>query len=676
MRGRPRFSLEEIFFLIAIGVYLGVRLVGLSAYPIAFLGDEAVQVVDAARLVENGFRDEYGDLLPTYLRNGPYLNLGVSVYLQVVPYWLFGFSEVVARGVTVVVTLSGAVALSLLLRDVFRVRLWWTGVLLLSMAPAWFLHSRTALEAPIGCSFYAWFIALYLRFRVTETPWALYGAVAFGGLTFYSYAPLKVVVVVTTLLLLLSDARWLSARREVVGRAAVLVAIIALPELRFQLAHTGANIDQLRKLGSYMVDPELGVMDKVRRYGNLYARGLDPRYWYDPEQHTDLPRHVMSGYGNLLLATAPLALIGLVRALMRVRDTRFRAILLVTVAAPSGAAIVEIEMPRSLVVVIPLTLLTALGLDVICAALARVVRRSIVAIATLVVLSLLNVGMLADALRNGPTWYHDYGLYGLQFGGRQIAGAARAELDRHPDRNVVVSSSWGNASDTVMAFFLPDESRVRVENVRSLTPATTLRADLGTTTFVISPEELHHLRTDPAFAMPEVVGTIALPDGRPGFLLVHARYSRRAQSVVAARRRALRRPVTEDATINGARVKVSHTPFDGGAVEQLFDDNVFTYVRTADAKIMEVRIVFDRPRPIRRVRVDADEPVLAVQARVEAAADAPHRAAASTVGRRGQQMVVVTLGRDVVLARSLVLRILDPTEAADRHVVVREITLD
>lgn len=673
---RPRFSLEEVCFLIAIGVYLGVRFVGLSAYPIAFLGDEAVQVVDAARLVENGFRDEYGDLLPTYLRNGPYLNLGVSVYLQVVPYWLFGFSEAVARGVTVVVTLSGAVALSLLLRDVFRVRLWWTGVLLLSMAPAWFLHSRTALEAPIGCSFYAWFIALYLRFRVSETPRALYGAVAFGGLTFYSYSPLKVVVVVTTLLLLLSDARWLISRRQVVGRAAVLVAIIALPELRFQLAHAGASIDQLRSLGSYMVDPKLGVMDKVRRYGNLYARGLDPRYWYDPDQKADLRRHVMSGYGNLLLATAPLALIGLVRALMHVRDTRFRAILLVTMASPSGAALVEIELPRSLVVVIPLTLLTALGLDVICASLARVVRGSIVAIATLVVLSVLNVGMLADALRNGPTWYHDYGLYGLQFGGRQIAGAARAELDQHPDRNVVVSSSWGNASDTVMAFFLPDQSSVRVENFESLTPATTLRADLRTTTFVISPEELHHLRVDPAFQTPEVVGTIALPDGRPGFMLVHARYSRRAQSVVAARQRALHRAVTDDATINGARVEVTHTPFDGGSVQQLFDANVFTYVRTADAKIMEIRIAFDRPRPLRRIRVDADEPLLAVAARVDPAADAPHRAAASAVGRRGQQTVVLTLGRDGVLARGLVLRISDPTGLADRHVVVREITLD
>ena len=115
---------------------------------------------------------------------------------------------------------------------------------------------------------------------------------------------------------------------------------------------------------------------------------------------------------------------------------------------------------------------------------------------------------------------HDYGLYGLQFGGRQIAGAAHDELDQHPDRNVVVSSSWGNASDTVMAFFLPDESRVRVENVGLLDAATTLRTDLGTTTFVITPEELHDLRTDPAFETPEVVGTIALPDGRPGFLLV------------------------------------------------------------------------------------------------------------------------------------------------------------
>ena len=85
-----RLSPETFCAAAALSLFLATRLVGLTSYPVAFLGDEAVQVVDAAALVDNGFRDEFGDLLPTYLRNGPYLNLGTSVYLQIVPYWCSG----------------------------------------------------------------------------------------------------------------------------------------------------------------------------------------------------------------------------------------------------------------------------------------------------------------------------------------------------------------------------------------------------------------------------------------------------------------------------------------------------------------------------------------------------------------------------------------------------------
>ena len=484
-----RLSLATVCFATSLAVYVGVRLVGLTEWPISFIGDEAIQVADAASLSANGFRDQYGDLLPTYLRNGPYLNLGLSVYLQLVPYWLFGYSELAARAVTVVVTLFGAAALAFALRQAFGIRLWWTGVLLLSAVPAWFLHSRTALEAPIGCSFYAWFLALYLRFRASGSPWALYGAVVAGALAFYSYAPLKVVVVATAVLLALSDARWLVRRGPTCVRALALAAVLALPELRFQLLHEGANVDQLRVLGSYIVDPELGAEEKLRRYVREHAVGLSPGYWFDPDEPRELPRHTMAGYGNALVATAPLALVGIVQALARIRDPRYRALLLATLAAPVGAALVQIQLPRSLAVVVPLTLLTALGLDTVATALTRVVRERLVAVATLALLCAVNVFMVADALRDGPTWYRDYGLYGMQFGGREIGDAVREQLEREPSTRVVVTSSWGNASDVVIRFFVPDEPRVVIENPEGVIDPGVLRPDVEWTLFVLAEEE-------------------------------------------------------------------------------------------------------------------------------------------------------------------------------------------
>ena len=93
----------------ALAVYLLVRFTALDSFPIYFFTDEAVQTVRAAELVRDGFStgDEF---LPTYFVNGGQYNLSVSVYLQLIPYLLFGKSVWVTRGVSVLVGLIAALA--------------------------------------------------------------------------------------------------------------------------------------------------------------------------------------------------------------------------------------------------------------------------------------------------------------------------------------------------------------------------------------------------------------------------------------------------------------------------------------------------------------------------------------------------------------------------------------
>lgn len=82
----------SILFGLALLIYLITRLIGLSDYPIYFFTDEALHAILADSLVENGFRYQ-GQLLPTYLPFGSSFGLNsVSVYLQVIPYLLFGKS--------------------------------------------------------------------------------------------------------------------------------------------------------------------------------------------------------------------------------------------------------------------------------------------------------------------------------------------------------------------------------------------------------------------------------------------------------------------------------------------------------------------------------------------------------------------------------------------------------
>jgi hypothetical protein len=92
LRGLWPYSLAGTLFGLALLLYLATRLIGLADYPIYFFSDEAIQTLHAADLIRDGFQDEEGTFLPTYFKNGPFYNLSLSVYLQVLPYLLFGKS--------------------------------------------------------------------------------------------------------------------------------------------------------------------------------------------------------------------------------------------------------------------------------------------------------------------------------------------------------------------------------------------------------------------------------------------------------------------------------------------------------------------------------------------------------------------------------------------------------
>ena len=181
---------------LALLLYLVVRLIQIDDYPIYFFTDEAVQTVQAADLVRDGFYSAEHEFLPTYFYNGYQYNLSTSVYLQVLPYMLFGKSVVLTRSVAASATLLGALAVGLILRRVFAMPYAWCAVLLFSITPAWFLHSRTAFETGLSVTFYALFLYFYLVYR-TSNPRSLYPAILAAALTFYSYSPARMVIGVT-----------------------------------------------------------------------------------------------------------------------------------------------------------------------------------------------------------------------------------------------------------------------------------------------------------------------------------------------------------------------------------------------------------------------------------------------------------------------------------------------
>jgi len=581
-------------------LYLPIRLIALPEFPIFFFTDEAVQTVRAADLVRDGFRGHSGELLPTYFQNGPQYNLGVSVYLQVLPYLWFGKSVFVTRATSVLITLLAALAVGLTLKNIFRSRAAWAGVLVLSVTPTWFLHSRTAFETVIATSFYALFLYFYLRYR-NGRSWALYAATLLAGLTFYSYSPAQMVIAVTIVLLFISDFKYHWQNRRLVAPALLLGLFLVLPYIRFQVLHPGETMRQLQLVNSYWIQ-DITTAQKLAHFFGEYLRGLNPLYWYDPIPQ-GLERHIMLGYGYLWRPGLPFVLAGLVIALWRIRQPAYRVVLIALLAAPSGAALAHIGITRVMFMVIPAAILAGLGFSWLLDWLTKTAQPrfprlpvyGFVSISVFLLLVWASFFMLKDALRNGPTWFENYGMHGMQYGARQLFSEVGDYLREHPEAKLIVSPTWGNGTDVIARFFFADPLPFAMGNIVGYIEDYQPIGEQDV--FVMTPEEMEQAVQSGKFTGLQVERTLQYPNGQDGFFFTRLRYVDDIQQVMAEELEQRRILLEELVALPGnEQARVRFSVLDMGSIQHAFDGDPDTLIRTQGANPMRVILKFDKPR--------------------------------------------------------------------------------
>lgn len=706
-------AIPAVLFTLALLVYLATRLIGLTDFPIYFFTDEAVQTVLAADLVRDGLRDYDRVLLPTFFKNGTQYNLGVSVYLQVLPYLLFGKSVFVTRAVSVLVTLLAAGGVGILLRDFFKIRYWWTGVLLLSITPAWFLHSRTAFETVLMVSFYTGALYAYLLYRC-RSPHYLYACLILAGLAFYSYSPGQAVVVLTGLILLLVDARYHWQNRNTVLGGALLAILLALPYLRFRFLHPTALEEHLSNLSSYWVLP-LPLKEKLARFGSEYLFGLNPSYWFVPNER-DLARHRFGEVSHLLRFTLPLLVIGLILSLRRLRSPAHRLALIAALVSPTGGALAQIGITRVLVFVIPAALFSSLGLDWLLNWLAKYMPRlghlirgtpangrvensstnhpgngaaqtgnsttentgtekslhGLVAITTFAILVLINFGMMREALVNGATWHRDYGLGGMQYGAKQVFSAVKDYLRQHPGETVIVSPTWANGTDVVARFFfndpLPFQMGSVVGHIERRLPLTL------ETLFVMTPEEFELARSSEKFKTIDVEKTLPYPDGRPGFYFTHLEYVDNIDEILAAEQAARQVLLQGEIDWQGQRVQIRYPNLDIGEIWNAFDGDLDTLIRSAEANPLVIEMRFQKPVEISEIYLKFGSAQIKVAVELQPTEGETRSINAGLSGTVSQPNGVINLGEPVTV-ESLRLEVLDPTQTEVGHIHIWEIEL-
>jgi hypothetical protein len=597
----PTPRLELFLFGAGLLVYALTRFIGLTRFPIYFFCDEALQANLAGDLVRNGFRDSFGVFLPPYFLNDQRWDLSLSVYLHALPVALLGKSVALTRGTEVVVNLLAPLAVAVILREAFRVRSWWTAPFVLAAIPTWFLHSRTAFQPAMTASFFAAFLASYLLYRCRSPRW-IFAAVAFGAATFYSYTAGQGLMLICGVLLLLSDWRYhVSQRPKLLAGAVVLLLLVAVPYVRYRVLHRNVVRDQLQVLQSYWIRP-IPLEEKLGIFAKNYVRGLEPVYWFTPDRY-DLERHRMKGMGFLPRSLAPLALIGLVVCVVRVRSPAHRVALIAPLGVPFAAAAASIGIMRVLSMVVPFTLFTCIGMEALLGRLRDPRWRGAISIGLAMALSAGSLWMMRTALVEGPTWYRNYGLYGMQYGSSQVFGAIREELERSPNTKVRLSPTWANNPNAFVHYFLTDWQKPRV-SFGNMDPWTQSKKELDPNLlFVLTPLEYAAARAGGKFVL-RVNRTLPYPDGTTGFYFARVRYSDRIDALLDADLAERRRLVETTAVVQGEPAVVRHSPLGLGQVSDALDGKPDTLVRGAQANPFVLEFEFPDGRSVSGVVLD------------------------------------------------------------------------
>ena len=665
---RGGFDSSRWWFAAALAFYLATRLLHLNDFPGFFFCDEAIQANTADDLFRHHFRDPQGVLLPSYFANDERRAMSLNIYMLVAPIVLFGKSIVVTRGTFAVVSTLGAAAVGIAL-NVAGVGLWWAAPFVLAALPVDFVHSRWAMETTPAC--YAGLICAYLLYRL-RSPRYVFLALAMAAATFYSYTAGQGIVLVMGILLLVTDARY--HFRQPPARLAAAVAfglLLAFPAWREHRLHPGTTMQQLTKLGAYWARP-LPLHEKLRIFAHNYLTGFEPRYWFWPNE-VEMMRHRIDHLAFFPLALSPFLVIGIVACLARcVRSPAHRVILLSPLGVPFAAAAHERQMLRLLPMIVPFVLLVLVGMEEVRRLLARWVPNVVLATGLAGALAAATVRLCAMSYTHSASWFSEYGLYGMQWGAKQVTDAAREELVKDPDVRVHISSGWANNPETFLNFFFrpPLRSRVQLGELGPYLSSQTAPPD--DVLFVMTPSEYERNSRDPKLEVLPPKRVIPYPDGKPGFYFARVRYSPKAGEIFAAERE--QRRILKEDRVDSPKVLVRHSHLDMGNVPDLFDGDKNTLIRGLEDNPFLLEFVFDPPRRMSQLYVRVGEMEGQIAIAVTTAAGGEPLRQTKTV-RRGIDYTeqTFTLGAAPLEVSKIHMEIGEPGRGEPDHIEVREV---
>lgn len=341
---------------------LGLRLYHLDSRPLGFTWDEAALGYNAYSLIKTG-KDEYGKILPIVFKSFGDYKPGLYVYFSVPIIKIFGLNEFATRLPSAVFGVLTIVVLYLLTRNL-------AAGFLFAINP-WSIHfSRGAWEANVFVFLLVLGTHTFLKKRYLLT------AVLFG-LTFWTYQGAKMFTPLLTLLLLFIYRQELNIKKLVAPT--ILGFAILLPILWgfttqsgrlkvfsvFSYTRADEVVSNILKAdgGRDLFGFHAEIVDQVRGIAQRFLNHLSPKYLFFTGDWSNL-RQSTPYYGYFHLPEIITILVGLM-VLLRTKNKQTKLLLgwLFLAIIPSALSRDIISGVRSLPMVIPLTILSGIGLS-------------------------------------------------------------------------------------------------------------------------------------------------------------------------------------------------------------------------------------------------------------------------------------------------------------------------
>jgi hypothetical protein len=169
---------------------------------------------------------------------------------------------------------------------------------------------------------------------------------------------------------------------------------------------------------------------------------------------------------------------------------------------------------------------------------------------------------------------------------------------------------------------------------------------------------------------------VPYPDGRIGFYFVRMRYTEDAEAIFEEELEERKKPITDEVILDGELIEIQHPLLDMGEVENLFDGDTFTMVRTFQANPVLIILTFPQPRLMNGVSITTGTMDIILNVRlfdVEKGESITYSQAYTHLPN--DPTVDLPFSDGSVMASTIVIDLLGLFEDPESKVHIREITL-